>query len=314
MKRLLWPILILILLAAAYLIVQNQKDKSIAPDRITNFLDLNANHVDRLMIARLGTVVELKMIDGFWHIMIDSVPKKADNVMVTDLVEMAANIEVGSVESSNPAKQSIYQVDTIMGTWVTLFAGERELAGLIIGKNAQGYNYSYVRKPGSDDVYRAKDLMAYQFNKPPQNWRDRTITAIDTAGLNSIEFNYSDERFSLERTDTAWYVIGDKISGSMAALADSVELLKRLLVNFKTDDFYQDMDSAFVETDDPMLVLVLKHASGEASRLMVYEAVEHDNRYYLRSEDSGEVFVLYESKYSQLTRRLNNFIASQKNG
>ena len=109
-------------------------------------------------------------------------------------------------------------------------------------------------------------------------------------------------------------MIGDQISGSVAALTDSIELLKRLLANFKTDDFYQDMDSAFVGTDDPVVKLALKQATGESVRLMVYNAVEHDNRYYLRNEDSGEVFVLYESKYSQLTRRLNNFVASQKNG
>jgi hypothetical protein len=314
MKRLLWPILILFLLAAILIIVQNQRDKSKAPERTTNFLDLNANKVDRLNIERLGTKVELKMVDGLWNVMIDSVPKPADNAMVAELVEMAAKIEVGGVESSNPGKQSIYQVDTIMGTRVTLFAGERELAGMIIGKNAQGYNYSYVRKPDSDDVYRAKGLMAYQFNKPPQNWRNRTIANIDTASLNTIEFNYRDEKFSLERADTIWYVIGDKISGSQTALADSVELLKRLLVNFKTDDFYQNIDSAFVQSDNPMLEMVLKHFNGDIERLLIYGASENENRYYLRTEDSSEVFVLYESKYSQLTRRLNNFVASEKNG
>jgi hypothetical protein len=314
MKRLLWPILILALLAAILIFVQNQRDKSKAPERTTNFLDLNANKVDRLDIERLGSKVELKRIDGLWHVMIDSVPKPADTAMVAGLVEMATNIEVGGVESSNPAKQSIYQVDTMLGTRVTLFAGERELAGMIIGKNAQGYDYSYVRKLDSDDVYRARGLMAYQFNKPPQNWRERTIANIDTAGLHTIEFHYRDEKFSLERTDTVWYVIGDKISGSQTALADSVELFKRLLVNLKTDDFYQDIDSAFVQTDNPMLELVLKHTNGDAERLLVYGASENENRYYLRTEDSREVFVLYESKYSQLTRRLNNFVAFEKNG
>ncbi len=314
MKRLLWPILILVLLAAILIFVQNQRDKSKAPEKTANFLDLKANQVDRLSIQRLGTKVELKMVDGLWYVMIDSIPKPADDAMVTGLVEMAANVEVGGVESSNPAKQSIYQVDTMLGTRVTLFAGERELAGMIIGKNAQGYDYSYVRKPDSDDVYRAKGLMAYQFNKPPQNWRDRTIANIDTASLHTIEFRYQDEKFSLERADTGWYVIGDNISGSQTALADSVELLKRLLVNFTTDDFYQDIDSAFVQTDNPMLELVLKHANGDTERLLVYGASENENRYYLRTEDSREVFVLHQSKYSQLTRRLNNFVASQKNG
>ncbi len=314
MKRLALPILILGVLLLVYFMVQARKEKAIAPERITGYIQFNPEKVDSIIITKPQESLKFAYLDGSWKIYIDSLPRQANQKMVDDIVKMISDIQVGGVESENPDRQELYQVDTASGKLIQAYADGKLAASFILGKNAQGYNYSYIRKTGSNEVYRAKDVTSYSFDTPAKNWRDKTIAAVDTAMLSSVVFQYPDEKFSLERQDSLWYVMGDKISGSAPAVKDSIELLKRLLVDLKADDFYQPADSEFMAADKPELVLKLKYTNGKEDELTLMGGNDAKTRYYIEAAGQNEPFVILYAKYSGLTRRSNNFISAEKKG
>ena len=307
-RRLLVPLLVLVVLLAVYLFVQKKERQSVAPDKIENFLELKAGNVNNFRIERIGSKVFFEMINGIWHVLQDSIPRKADSAAVANLLNTASAMEVGTIESSNPQKQMVYEVDTLMGTKLSFFNDDTRLASVIIGKNAQGYGYSYVRKPESDDVYRAKGVMGYQFNKPVTAWMDKTILKADTSMLQNIAYTYSDESFVLTRQDSLWYLSGSGIKDSIVADSDSIELLKRLIVNLQSDDFYQPMDSAYYLPDSPETAVTFSFSNGQTEELHFHGTSENGNRHYLRKNDSDMIFVLFSHKHDRLVSRSNKFI------
>lgn len=314
MKRMILPLLILALLLGVYFLVQQRKEKAIAPERITGYVEFNPEKVDSIIVTKPEESLKFAYLDGSWKIYIDSLPRNANQEMVDQVVKMISNIQVGGVESENPDRQTLYQVDSTSGKFVQAYADGKLAASFILGKNASGYNYSYIRKTGSKEVYRAKDVTSYTFDKPAKNWRDKTIAMADTASLSSVTFQYPDEQFSLERQDSAWYIMGDKISGSQPAVKDSIELLKRLLVDLKADDFYQPADSEFVASSKPELVLKLKYSNGKEDVLSLMGGNKAKTRYYIKAAGQNEPMVILFAKYSGLTRRSINFISAEKKG
>lgn len=314
MKRMFLPLLILVVLLGIYFLVQQRKEQAIAPERITGYVGFNSEKVDSIIVTKPEESLKFAYLEGSWKIYIDSIPRAANQEMVDQAVKMISNIQVGGVESENPDRQALYQVDSASGRLIRAYADGKLAASFILGKNAAGYNYSYVRKTGSNEVYRAKDVTSYTFDKPAKNWRDKTIAMADTASLGSIIFQYPNEKFSLERQDSAWYVMGDKISGTQPAVKDSIELLKRLLVDLKADDFYQPADSEFVASDIPELVLKLKYINGKEDVLTLMGGNHAKTRYYIEAAGQNEPFVVLFAKYSGLTRRSNNFISAEKKG
>jgi hypothetical protein len=314
MKRLGLPILILVVLLGAYFLIQQRKEKSVAPERITGYIEFSPETVDSIIVEKPQETLRFAFLDGEWKIIMDSLPRAANQQMVDEVVKMICDIQVGGVESENPDRQQLYQVDSASGRLIKAYADGKLAASFILGKNAQGYNYSYIRKTGSNEVYRAKDVTSYTFDKPAKNWRDKTIAKVDTTSLSYVVFQYPGEKFSLERQDSLWYVMGDNISDNQVAVKDSIELLKRLLVDLKADDFYQPADSEFVAVKKPELVLKLKYINGKEDVLTLMGGNEAKTRYYIEASGKNEPFVILYAKYSGLTRRSNNFILAEKKG
>jgi hypothetical protein len=314
MRRLLVPLIILVVLIAVYLYVQNRETESVAPERIEEYISFSTDNVDSIIVSKPSDTLRFHKLGGRWQIVIDSAPHPADTTQVNQVVEMISSIDVGSLVSQNPEKQNLYEVDSISGTLIRAYGQDQELASFYLGKNASNYNYSYVRKVGSTDVYVAEDVMSYRFDKEPKNWRDKTIIQVDTADLVSIVFQYPDQEFSLERSDSLWLISGDGISGEIQAFADTVELFKRLVAGLKADDFYQPADSAFVNPENPELRLAFNYVDGTQDVLHVLGGNDSNTRYYVRLPELEEPYVVLFAKYSGLMRKSNNFTATEKNG
>ena len=205
-------------------------------------------------------------------------------------------------------------VDSSTLSLINVYVYDENLAFFYLVKNASNFNYSYIRKTGSDEVYMAEDVMGYRFDEAQNDWRDKTIIKVDTAALNSVVFQYPDQEFTLERRDSLWFLSGDGISGELAASSDSVELFKRLVRNLQANSFYQPEDSSFIDPDNSELKLTFKYVSGSQDVLHVLGGNESKTRYYVGLPELDEPFVVLHAKYSGLTRRPNNFAPAEKNG
>jgi len=313
-KRLLWLIAVLMLVGVAYFISSQQKSKSITLKKTTDYIDFFPGKVDNFSIAKLGDILDFKKIDQAWYVLVDSIPRPADSSAIIDIIDMITGIEVGAVESENPERQTLYQVDTITGTRLELRYADNLLGSFVIGKNAQGHNYAYIRKTGSNQVYRAKNLMSYKFNKPLSGWRDKTFLTIDTVHLKEVEFIYDKVKLNLKKKDSLWIASGSEFSGNVDVDRDSINAYLKLISNLKVDDYGQESDIKFVNCEKPTLMLDFTFSDGHSERLIFCGNSENQNRYYLQNEGGDETYVLYDTTFKQLARRTIYFVSIEKNG
>lgn len=315
MKRLLIPIIILVVLLAAYLIVQNNKTQSVTVDRIENFLNLSAQDVTSLNIERMGSPeLEFRRDGVDWLVMDDSVERLADTSLVNDIVTMFADLEVGEVESDNPKKQGLYQVDTLTGTRITFYKNQEELSSIIVGSSSQGYLYSYVRKPDSDLVYSGKGVKSFLLTKPIAAFRNKNIIQADTAGIVSLVFEYPEESFTVSRGDSLWYLNMADADEKTPVNSDTLDLVKRQFVVLRADGFWIDSDSAIPVDKTPELTLTVNYQNGQSDRLRLLGGNDSKTRYFIQRDGVNDTYMIVYSKYGQLIRRSNNFLAVEKNG
>ena len=315
MKRLLIPIIILMVLLAAYLIVQNNKTQSVTVDRIENFLNLSAQDVTSLNIERMGSPeLEFRRDGVDWLVMDDSVERLADTSLVNDIVTMFADLEVGEVESDNPKKQGLYQVDTLTGTRITFYKNQEELSSIIVGSSSQGYLYSYVRKPDSDLVYSGKGVKSFLLTKPIAAFRNKNIIQADTAGIVSLVFEYPEESFTVSRGDSLWYLNMADADEKTPVNSDTLDLVKRQFVVLRADGFWIDSDSAIPVDKTPELTLTVNYQNGQSDRLRLLGGNDSKTRYFIQRDGVNDTYMIVYSKYGQLIRRSNNFLAVEKNG
>jgi Domain of unknown function (DUF4340) len=313
-RRLIWLVAILLLVGIAYFVSSKQKSRLVAPLKTVDFIDFLPGRIDNFSINRMGEVVDFKKTDQIWYVLVNSIPRLADSSALNDIIDMITNIEVGGMESENPAKQILYQVDTLTGTRLEFRHEDQVLGSFIVGKNAQGHNYSYIRKTGADQVYRAKDLMSYQFNKPLSGWRDKTFLTVDTAHLAEIEFIYNKEKLVLNKKDSLWLASGTGVSGDVAVDRDSINAYLRLISDLKVDDYVQVSDREFINCDNPQLTLVFTFSDNRSERLIFCGSAENNNRFYLKNEGGDETYILFDARYNELARRTIYFVSIEKNG
>jgi hypothetical protein len=87
-------------------------------------------------------------------------------------------------------------------------------------------------------------------------------------------------------------------------------LYKRFLASFTTDDFMNQQDSTHFNPDSIQFRLILRYEQGALDSLRLHGKAPDLGRYYLTSDKSDDVYVIYKVKYDRLTRKADNFIGS----
>jgi len=155
--------LILALSAIAIVIaifIVSEKMASIRPPehRTRFFPALEERHINAILVNDgSGGVVRLnKVSDGAWTV--DGGDSgslsPADSGLVQIALEKIVTLKKGEPASVNPDKQAAFDVNDTGKSYVKVYAGKNEAAGvLLVGKNGPDWNSNYARLAGSDTVY-----------------------------------------------------------------------------------------------------------------------------------------------------------------
>jgi hypothetical protein len=248
MKRSTWILIVVLLLLAAttYLVLQRPGESSSPASAGEMLVSYDSAAVDKLEITSAGAAVVLALEEGKWMI-VSPVHYRADDAAVTAAVSRGRRLELKGLVSSNPQKQSLFQVDTT-GTQVRVFARGAETASFHIGKVGTSFSETYVRREGSNDVYIAEGPLSYIFVKSPKDWRDRVIFKADRDKIVNIAYRYGDTTFTLAFRDSVWEVDNEPASASV------VQSLLGSLSNFLTNEF---VDSGYTPTSAPSAIVEL---------------------------------------------------------
>jgi hypothetical protein len=285
----------LLLVAIAYLVMQKPGEQSSTGELGEYLVKVDSLAVDRIEIksptARL--LLEKKGVEWFVQ---EPVSYRADQSNVASLIHESKNLEVKSIVSNKPEKQSVFQVDST-GTLVKMSAHGSEQAAFIIGKSGSSFSETYARRTTSNDVALVGGASSHTFNRPIKDWRDRTILAIPQERIKEVKFQYGDTTFVLAFEDSTW------MAGKDSTQDWVVNTLLSSLSNFQADDFVDTLTSK-----PPKITAQISYGGAQ----LTFAYLKDGDKYLVQSSHSPQWFEVQTWRANQVLKRKKDLVKSGK--
>ncbi len=154
------PAVILVLLAAIYLLTQlGQSRHTTSVDAV---FDLEKDDVGRIVMVVDDDTAELVRRDSLW-VLAGYEDREVRQWRLTSFFTNVLTVHRESVISDNPEKWPTYGVDSTAGRQVEVYDLGGDLAGnLVVGRSASNYQTNYIRLPDENAVYLT-DKSIYHF-------------------------------------------------------------------------------------------------------------------------------------------------------
>jgi len=257
-------------------------------------LAIDSASVNKIEIQKLGKSIALENTDGKW--MITSPGRYTANAStVTQLLSSFSKFIVGSLISSNPEKQGMFQVDST-GTKVTVTQRSGKSVILVVGKMGPSYSEAYFRLPDSKDVYMGEGLSTWTLNQDLKEWRDKTIFSTPSDSIKELSLEFNNESFVFTHENDTWKLNNDSIEQSVVTPALTA------LSSLHADDF---IDSNFTPTTKPMNVKI--HASEDVV-LSLFPQPPDSARYAVQTSQSPQVYLLSKWTVQQIRKPIEKYV------
>ncbi|MEW5922805.1 MAG: DUF4340 domain-containing protein [Candidatus Zixiibacteriota bacterium] len=307
MKRLIIPVAVLVVIGLAWLIQSRLENKRIRGKTYENFLGLSDEEINRIDILGPEDTLMFRLDGANWYVTIDSLYRRADTMAVRNMIKTAIDMKVGNVISQNAERRKDFMVDDTGGNLIRFYRDDRLLSEIIIGKPANDYTHTYIRKPGEDEVYLANGLLTYAYRRQKTQWFDKTIFSIPPVTINSVELDYDKKAYKLWQADSVWFYGERPFRDSSLADTIKTRIFLTSICNLNANDFVNAADSGLIDFDNPSLTLKISLADGTA-RSVVFSAVnEGTSRVFCRTPDFNDTFVIFRSRFDNLKKDLSGF-------
>ena len=260
---------------------------------------IDSGAISKVEIAPSNSAQEILLLreGNTWMVQRAAKKHKADNSTVRSVLGMMQNVQAERMISRKKEKWEEFNVGD-KGTRITFYAGTNKKGTIHIGKTGfsntgsmyGGTGYNYVRLAGENEVYRVNEFLESAFNRPFDDWRDKTFLRVPKNKVTRIAFNYpADSSFILEKRDSVWVV------GNQVAEKSKVENFLGQLSYKNLNKFLDDFTPA--KPADVMIVI-----EGEGGTLSTVEAWSTDNGWALRASQQNDV--VFSSSTSGVERDL----------
>lgn len=309
MKRLMIPAIVLVAAVIIWLVQSSYEEKRISGTTIENFLELDAADINRIVIVVPGDTLKLFKEDPVWFLENDPTPKKADLMIMNNVISAAVSITAGNVISENPEQQNLFNVDSTSGVLVGFYNGNDLLNSIIIGKLTSDNAHTYIRRPESDKVYISDRVLTYTFNRERNQWIDKTIFAMNPELIQSVELTHPDKNVLLSSSEDGWFVStkpnNDKI------MPDSTKVMNflRRLCFLRGNGFANISDVGNINFEKPALIIDISFPEG-SQRIEFSEVIDPEiGRYYCRTLDHQDTLVISLPIFSDINKDFSGFMA-----
>ncbi len=308
MKRLMIPAIILVAAVIIWFFQSSYEEKRIAGTTINNFLELDAADINRIVIVIPGDTIKLYKDDPVWLLENSPAPKRADMMIINNVIGAATSITVGNVVSENREQQAIFQLDSTNGILAGFYNDNTLLNSVIIGKLTSDNAHTYIRIPGSDEVYISNKVLNYTFNRDRNLWLDKTIFAMNPELIKSIELKQPDKSTKLNLSEDGWFVSKKPYTDKIAADSTKVLNFLRQLCYLRGNDFANISDKGNINFEKPALIIDISLPDGNV-QIEFSEIIDKDlGRYYCRRADQMDTLVVSMPVFNDINKDFAGFM------
>ncbi|MBI5022221.1 MAG: DUF4340 domain-containing protein [Ignavibacteriales bacterium] len=269
---------LVILVVIVILILPSSGEREVSYDLPLAAVKIDSGAVVKIEIVQPKSSIMLENIGGKWEVT-SPIHATADPVAIAQLLNGFSQFKIGSLISSNPEKQKLFQVDS-SGTRLTFTNRNAKTTSLIIGKMGPSFSELYFRLPDSKEVYLGEGVDTWNVNKSVKDWRDKSIYRTMTESIKEITITTAAKEFLFNRESDGWH-IGDRV-------IDNNELnpLLNTLSNLRADDF---VDTVTDINSKPIIVSV---NGADKISLSFYPVLPDSGKYFVRSARSPQLFIV----------------------
>jgi len=249
--------------------------------------------VDKLEVFTSNGHVVLEKDGDLWNITSPMRYRAADN-MATRAIGTGKAIELKSLVSTNPEKQSLFQVDS-SGTLVKIYEKGAEKGAFRIGKATPSFTETYVRLEGSNEVHIAEGMLTSIYDRKPKDWRDKGIYRTARENITDVKLQYGDTTISVTFKDSVWRVDGDSIGEPTSFIAS--------LSKFETDDF---VDTTITTLPKLSATIVVNDTA------IRFYSDKESQKYFVQTSQSPQWFSIPLWRAKQVLKRKTDFLPAPK--
>lgn len=283
-------ILILVVVLVMLFVNLNRLDKSFYG------LDKKVNSIE---ITNGGETNILVLQSGQW-VVGNHNNQLAKPGTVEDMLATLSSLEINNIVSSNPDKQSVYQVDD-SGIKVVMKNGDKIVEEFIVGKNGPSWPSSYIRFSEDNDVYFVRQTLSQIFGL--REWRNMTIVQLDSSSIKGLKWSNGLE---IIKEDNEWKVV------SPEEFVIEEAKLKTVLDNLSNLQALDIADIMAWDLNDQEADFILEVVTKDVNYKIAYyrhNKEEGDYEYYTVKEGDDNVYIL--TKY--VAENMNKEIKFLKN-
>ncbi|MDI6804295.1 MAG: DUF4340 domain-containing protein [Bacteroidota bacterium] len=287
--------LFVILFAITYFVILPTENRTASYSLDNSIFSIDSAKTNKISIRKLQSNITFEKIEPEWNLT-EPINYKADQEAVYSLLAGASKLKISSLISSNPEKQTLFQVDTITGIELKFQDFKGNGVALIVGKMGPSYLDSYIRAINSNDVYLAEGLNSWMINKEINDWRDKTIFQTDKNSITKVQYEFEKENFVLEKTDNNWMTGSDSIETS------KIDQLLSTLSDFRAEDFVDNE----LTLQHPQLKIEI--TTNDKSSLVFYPMPPDSSRYWIVSSSSQQIYVVSKYSANQIIKTKKEFL------
>ena len=262
--------------------------------------EIDAGEITRIEISGTDNAVTLERGEEGWLVIPGG--HRADEKAVEQATGKIADLDVGSLISTNPSHFGTYEVGE-GGMKVAVSTAGGTLPLLHLGKGTPDNRGHYICRADEERVFVTAGRIRGALDKEIKFWRDREILSFDKEKATALAISGPAGRLAFSRGGEGWAFdpVPDGIPDHYRLDASRIDSLMRSLARLSAFDFVDDYENlASLGLDPPEITAVIR--LDEGGPLEIGVGAESEGRYYCKASGDDQVFLINGYQRNQLAR------------
>jgi hypothetical protein len=311
-------LILIIVVLSIYLGVQRTNHED---PELPRLVELDSNTVNRMLITKADTSIELTKKDEQWLIKPKDYP--ANTVTVKNMLNAAGKLTTTALVSETGLYER-YDLNSTKRTTVKVFNGQKLEREFSIGKAAPTFQHTFVLLAGNDNVYHARGNLASTFNQTIESLRDKKVLSFEKDQMTAIEIRKGDQSRIISKKEIKAKLQDDsqeeKTPSPQPTKTKWANESGQIVDNPAVDSLLNNMSvltcDAFMADDakdglkDAAWTLTFKSGQGDFSVSVFEKDEQTPPKYKAASSGSRYAFLLNENRVQNFEKNIDKLLGT----
>lgn len=277
---LIYGIVFVALLLLVFLTVYEGGEKTTSYRMPDKLFSVDSSSVDKIEFELDGTKYVLEKVAMEWRFT-EPYQYRIESRFIPSMLSDLQNYKLQSIVSDNPSAHTNFGFTENNIITFRVYQQGEEVALFEVGNASEGAAQTFIRLPGEERVYLVSNFLRNNFVKPdPNDWRDKLIFSIPPGNIESVEFDFPNDKYTF-----TWDTTGNYYVNGLPADTIAVDGFLNIMQNFNTQTFWDEpveLDASFdhkitlyrIENEPLTLYLKKVDSDGEENYLLKVSGID----------------------------------------